>query len=262
MGGVVRGERGEARGEAGRGRLTSGCAQHCYGDRTPERRGSPGLPPPAGSSSPPSVLLPPPPRASLLPPVPASRLGPLDARRPLSPGVPPLPAAPGRDGGQPGGTGVSAGRGTGRWRPGAGGARQVPEGNRLIGDPARVLPPPHPVFPPANSGSERPLVWPGEEDACVTQCIFKGCSQDEGSRGRVLEAAGVRGGGHAGAACGIQGVGVGGQGPRRMHLPPIYRCLLLGHKLTLVWGTHTVFTHTSQFLTWRAHTAPAVSPFQ
>ena len=53
--------------------------------------------------------------------------------------------------------------------------------------------------------------------------------------------------------------GWGGQGARRMHLPPIYRCLLLEHKLTLVWGTHTVFTHTSQFLTWRAHTRPLQS---
>lgn len=129
--GRLQGERGEAHGVAGRGRLTSGCAQHCHGDRTPERRGSAGLPPPAGSSSPPSALLPPPPGASLLPPVPASRLGPLDARRPLCLGVPPLPAAPSRDGGQPGGAGASAGRGTGRWGPGGGGARQVPGGNRL-----------------------------------------------------------------------------------------------------------------------------------
>lgn len=150
----MRGERGEARGEAGRGRLTSGCAQHCYGDRTPERRGSPGLPPPAGSSSPPSVLLPPPPRASLLPPVPASRLGPLDARRPLSPGVPPLPAAPGRDGGQPGGTGVSAGRGTRRWRPGAGGARQVPEGTVSL--VTRLESCPHPTrFSPRRTQAPR-----------------------------------------------------------------------------------------------------------
>lgn len=66
---------------------------------------------------------------------------------------------------------------------------------------------PHPTRFPENSGSKRPLVWLGEEEACVPRCICKGCSQDEGSRGRVLEAAGVRGCGYAGAACGIHGVG-------------------------------------------------------
>lgn len=44
------------------------------------------------------------------------------------------------------------------------------------------------------------------------------------------------------------------QGARRMHLSPIHCCPLLEHKLTLVWGTHTVLTHTSQFLTWHTHT--------
>ena len=183
--------------------------------------------------------------SSLLPPGPPSS-------RPSQPlgSAPYMPAGPSLPGSRhcpqsgvgmeasPGGPdgGDLAGEGLGRCR----------EGTGFIGDLARVLPPPHPVFP-ANSGSKRPLVWPGEEDACVPQCICKGCSQDEGSRERVLEAAGVRGGGHAGAACGIQGA-------RRMHLPPIHCCLLLKHKLTLVWGTHTVLTHTSQFLTWRAHT--------
>lgn len=176
---AVGGRRGGGRGGQGGGRLTSGCARHCHGDRTPDaaRPGSRRPPAPARppSSFPPSFPpgLPPPPRSQppgLGPPLTQS-LPPPDLSKPPSPGGMP-PVSPGS------GSGREAARGArGRVRGGeldggdlegeGQGRRRQGGGEDAGGEPASLVrrfvscPHPTPVFR-TNTGSERQLVVFGD----------------------------------------------------------------------------------------------------